>query len=85
MRTGSVFRAISNYIAAHLDSVEMFQWETVVALMSKATAKNDCGEKVEIGPSNLSAVCAILRNEAKLFSHTYQVCARDFGSGAQLA
>lgn len=41
--------------------------------------KNGC----PIGPSNLSAVCHILKCEAQLWTHTWQLDSRDFGSGQQ--
>ena len=41
-------------------------------------------EKQVIGPSNLSAVCAILRQEAARWTHVWQIdSASDFGSGQQ--
>ena len=78
LRTGSVFRAIARYLKTHCPP--LFQFENVVSLATKPKKDNS----IEIGPSNLSAVSAILRHEAGMWSHTWQVDShRDFGSGQQ--
>lgn len=75
-----MFRAIARYLAKH--KVRAFQFENVLALANKPT--KNANDKQVIGPSNLSAVSAILRNEARMWSHTWQVDShRDFGSGQQ--
>lgn len=78
LRTGSVFRGIARYLRTH--GPPLFQFENVVSLAAKPKKDNS----IEIGPSNLSAVTAILRHEAGMWSHTWQVDShRDFGSGQQ--
>lgn len=87
LRTGSVFRAISKYLARN-PKVRFFQFENVVALANKPVPQstpdaNGSKKRKQIGPSNLSAVCYILEKEAGMWSHVWQVDAREFGSGQQ--
>ena len=85
LRTGSVFRSISKYIATNPE-VEMFQFENVTNLASKPSGKDPTGDNKKrkvAGPSNLSAVCYILEKEAGMWSHVFQVDSRSFGSGQQ--
>lgn len=91
MRTGGVFRAIAKHLAAK-PKVKVFQFENVLPLATKPTGPKEPkqsaqssqkNEKEVIGPSNLSSVCAILRNEAQMWSHVWHLDARDFGSGQQ--
>ena len=78
LRTGSVFRAIARYLAT--SETEVFQFENVTTLAAKPIGKADGSV---LGPSNLSAVVAVLRHEAKMWSHVWQLDSRDFGSGQQ--
>ena len=88
MRTGSVFRAISKYLSTN-KQLQWFQFENVTALAAKpkgVTVKQQSGTKSpkrDVGPSNLSAVCHVLDKEAGLWSHVWQLDAREFGSGQQ--
>ena len=79
LRTGGVFRGISDYISDH-ESVEWFQFENVTALAHKAIDKTT---KKEVGPSNLSAAVHVLEKEASMFCHVWQVDSQSFGSGQQ--
>ncbi len=87
LRTGSVFRAISKYLSMN-PKVQFFQFENVVALANKPVPHstpdaNGSKKRKQVGPSNLSAVCYILEKEAGMWSHVWQVDAREFGSGQQ--
>ena len=77
-----MFRAISKYLAKNAN-LQVFQFENVTALAAKPESKGATGEKELTGPSNLSAVCYVLDREASMWSHVWQVDARDFGSGQQ--
>ena len=86
LRTGSVFRAISKYLRGN-PKIRFFQFENVVALAVKPSANGnaakDSPKKTITGPSNLSAVCYILEQEADMWCHVWQVDSREFGSGQQ--
>ena len=88
LRTGSVFRAIANYLTEK--KVRCFQFENVIPLAAKPTQQvSGCEgskkkEPTVMGPSNLSAVVAVLRNEAGMFTHCWHLDSREqFGSGQQ--
>ena len=58
--------------------MEIFQWENVLTLANKAVDKKN---KKEVGPSNLSSVCHILRTVSGMWTHVYRLDSQLFGSG----
>ena len=76
MRTGGVFHGLAYYLAR--TNVEIFQWENVLTLANKAVDKKS---KKEVGPSNLSSVCHILRTVSGMWTHVYRLDSQLFGSG----
>ena len=71
-----MFRAIARYLG--VNEVETFQFENVIALANKPMKQGK-----EMGPSNLSAVCAVLHHEAQMWTHVWHLDSREFGSGQQ--